>query len=625
VSFCKLNIETILKGAVLAIAHRLFPDGIPASVNAYANSVGVAPSTFTRAADWLLGLLPKLFKDRRPGPASEPAPQVEEKEDPRRQAVKKLDDLRKWLKERSNTPQNRCYDGQAKKRIAEVAEAIRAGKILTYGEIAGELGMDPRQLNRIREDVAACANGVPEKKNTRPKTSPNRTEPQIQILIARIESSADTRNPYGATDIKRILEKYYKKTLKKYQGTTTITEDTVAKYMGKSPMEIGAQEHPRGSYTYPEPFQVAALDTSYFKLFGFTFYIITVFDLGGRLNLLTRVFLRENTEAVVSVIEEFLSRYPAIEVAVIDRGSPYLNDEVKALIESHGLFRLVCPPETPTAKAPIERHFFTLKSCLRQAVEDVFSSHPGWRPEQMAKVLEVGVSIFARLYHLIPQKYIDGKCPAERAQDFDPVRAAARKAALFEQALNNEPSDQYARHFHRFFQFPWEEKKTVGKLRQFSTKALRQLLEQEKKNLGPPFPETIIEPLGYLAARAREIQNKMYAAIFSEKWREEDAKKEKKDHAKELSQDDANPEARIDEMLQTLVLSVQNNHGVSQTIGFFRHLLSGLKKKMGSFFVHEVSRLKSQIAIRCADRQLQERIIARINALVADIMEEKSP
>ena len=93
----------------------------------------------------------------------------------------------------------------------------------------------------------------------------------------------------------------------------------------------------------------------------------------------------------------------------------------------------------------------------------------------------------------------------------------------------------------------------------------------------------------------------------------------------ELSQDNENPEARIDEMLQTLILSVRNNHGVSRTIDFMRRLLSGLKKKMGSFFVHEVSRLKSQIPKRCADRQLQEHIIALINALVADIMGEKTP
>ena len=49
---------------------------------------------------------------------------------------------------------------------------------------------------------------------------------------------------------------------------------------------------------YPEPFQQVAIDTSHFKVFGFTFYLITILEIGARLNLVTRVFLRENTEAV---------------------------------------------------------------------------------------------------------------------------------------------------------------------------------------------------------------------------------------------------------------------------------------------------------------------------------------
>ena len=110
----------------------------------------------------------------------------------------------------------------------------------------------------------------------------------------------------------------------------------------------------------------------------------------------------------------------------------------------------------------IERHFSLLKNDLRQAVESVFPEDPRWLPAHMAKALEIGVSVFANMFHRIPQPYIDGKSPQARCQEFDSVRAAARKAALFKQALNNEPTDQYSRHFHRFFQFPWEEKKTVA-------------------------------------------------------------------------------------------------------------------------------------------------------------------
>ena len=43
--------------------------------------------------------------------------------------------------------------------------------------------------------------------------------------------------------------------------------------------------------------------------------------MGGRLNLLTRVFLREDTAAVVAVLEEFLEKFPGLAVVVIDRGN----------------------------------------------------------------------------------------------------------------------------------------------------------------------------------------------------------------------------------------------------------------------------------------------------------------
>jgi hypothetical protein len=364
---------------------------------------------------------------------------------------------------------------------------------------------------------------------------------------------------------------------------------------------------------------VVALDTSHFKIFGFTYYWITVFDMGGRLNLITRTFLRENTEAVVSVIEEFLARFPGVQVAVLDRGTPYLNEEVKAILESHGRYRLVCPPETPTAKACIERHFGTVKSAIRQAVEAVFPQDPGWPHEQMAKALELAVAVFAALYHRIPQEGIDGKTPAERALVFDPVRACARQAALFEHALNAEPSDQYVRHIHRFFQFPWEEKKTVGALRQFSTRVLRRLLEEEKKILGPPFPDSIYDPLGYLAARAREIKNKLWSAFFAEEWRKADAEDQRQRQEQEIREQRENPEVHVDGMLRALVTSVRNRHGVSASISFMREVLGDLARTMRGFFTHEIERLKRSVSQLCENARVVTEVTKILDDIAADL------
>jgi hypothetical protein len=629
--FRKLAIDHIVKGTLLAIVYKLFPERIP-TVSEFAKETGIAPSTFSRAADWLLGLLPGIFSRRRPGPSTRQE-EAEKPPESLQEAKKELDDLRLWLKKRAEAereerkrsgkknpqePKNKCYDGETKKRITEAAERIQAAKVMTYEKIAAEIDMDPRHLSRIRGEVKEAGGEAPEKESRRPKTSET-LHRKIQILIAFIEITADSRKPYGATAIKRILEKNYKDRLEAHHGRPTIAEDTVKKYMGRKPPEDEPREHPRGSYVYPEPFQVVALDTSYFKVFGFTYYMITVLEMGGRLNLITRVFLRENAEAVVSVIEEFLARFPGVQVAVMDRGTPYLNEEVKALLESHGRYRLVCPPETPTAKAAIERHFLTLKTAIRQAVEAVFPQDPGWSLERMAKTLELAVAVFAAMYHRIPQEGIDGKTPAERALVFDPVRACARQAALFEHALNSEPSDEFVRHIHQFFQFPWEEKKTVGTLRQFSTRVLRKLLEEEKKVLGPPFPETIHEPLDYLASRAREVRNKLWAAFFSEQWQTADAEEQRERQEQERREERENPEAHVDGMLRALVTSVRNRHGVSASIRFMREVLVSLAGTMGGFFTHEIKRLKRGVSRLCENARVVTEVMRILDEIAADL------
>ena len=632
ISFRKLVTDHIVIGALLAIVHRLFPGRIP-TVSEYAKSTGISYSTFSRAADWLSERLAAIFGRRRPGPA----PRQEEAPKPspsRAEAQKELAELRRWLKnrldeqwrERKNAgkkcpadPKNLCHDGEAKKRIAETANRLRAAGIMTFEEIAAELGLNPRQLRRIRGEVEKANGEGPEKKSRRPKTIET-LHLKIQILICLIEISASTDDPYGPTDIKRILEKNYRRDLEQYHGKPTISVDTVSKYMGQKPEEA-QREHPRGSFVYPEPFQVVALDTSYFTIFGITFYIITVLELGGRLNLITRIFLHENTEAVVLVIEEFLQRFPGVAVAVIDRGTPYLNEEVKALLESHGRFRLVCPAETPTAKAPVERHFLTLKNAIRDAVESVFPEDPQWAPEQMAKALELAVAVFAGMYHRIPQEGIDGKSPAERALLFDPARACERQAALFEHSLNAEPSDDYARHIHRFFQFFWEEKKTVGTLRQFPTRVLRKLLEEEKKVLGPPFPDTIEKPLDYLAARAREVRDKLYRAFFAEQWRKADAEDRRRRKEEAAREEREHPEAHVEGMLRALVTSVRNRHGVAMTIRYMREVLTNLQAAMGRYFTREVERLKRLAAQLCDNG----RVAAAVTTILDEIAVELQP
>jgi len=595
---------------VLAMVNLLFPEG-PPTLEAYCRETGVASSTFVRTAKWLLGLLPGLLRQRRPGPkASGPAGP----RDGREAALRQLEDLRAWLLEkRAKTDKNACYSAEAKERIALVSQEIRVSGALEYAEIARVFGMNERQLYRIRKEVEAAGGIAPKPKNRRPHRTGD-LHGEIQRLIRRI---AVSKARYTATDVKRILEKRYRKDLERHHSASTISLTTVAKYMAKDADPETKQEHPRGAYDYPEPFQQGAIDTTYFKLFGWTFYIVTVFEVAGRLNLLTRVFVRENTRAVVEVIEQCLVRYSVIEAFVMDRGTPYLNEDVKQLLEERGKLRIVAPPATPTAKAALERHFLTLKNVLRRAITAVFGgADPGWPRGQITKLLEMGAAVFQELYHRIPQEEIDGKSPAERCEDFDPLRAAEKMKRLFARSLESEPADDFARQLHRRFQLPNPEQEIVTRLKRFGTRVLRDLVDEVAPYMGPPFPAWMYDPLGFLESKARKIWEAREQRFYQARHDQEVAKRcrEKamadrgrlEDEAREKRE---SPEKFLDSTLRGLVNGIATR--IPALVRIFTNtlkpLLRTLAEQLGHAFPHEATRLRERaIELASGERMRRE-------------------
>jgi transposase-like protein len=625
-SFRVINLDIMLRGTILATLEKLFPAGIP-SLNQFSKESGVEPSTFRRAALDLLDLLPEFLASRRPGP--QPA---DEGVTPERQvALEKLEALKLWLVEnRAPTKINDCYSGEAKQRIAHLSEEIQSAKIMSFMEIAEFLGMDERQLQRIRQEVKEAAGGAPAPESRRPHAT-QELAPQIQQLIGDIQSTGDSRDPYNATDIKRIIEAKYKVQLKEYHSAETISLDTVTKYM-KKVKEEPAREHPRGNFNYPQPFQQVTLDTMHLKFFGMTFYFITVFELAGRLNLLTRVFLKESTEAVLSVIEESLTKYPSVEAAIIDRGTPYLNDEVKKLLVERGKLRLVAPPAEPTAKAAGERHFLTMREAIEPALASVFPTEPGWEREKLVKVLEFGVMIFQNLYHRIPQEGIDGKSPAERIENFDPAKACAASLALFNRSLDMEPAEEFARQLHQRFQLPGSEADTVSSLRQFGTRALRLAAEEVAPHLGPPVAKWIKEPLGFLAARAHEIrQNEVKEYLvqdmrqMEERHRRAEAEASKIKIQEEAREREENPERFVDSVLERLVTYRASRFpgGIKFMVRELKARLQALSGKLGAAFASEVNRLKTRIRHFTANVTVEAEVNRIIDGLVQEISVEK--
>lgn len=596
----------------------LFPEGAP-TLEAYCRETGIASSTFVRTARWLLARVPGLVRERRPGPKA-PAPAAPRTA--REAAVRQLEDLRAWLRDRcKNTAKNRCYSAEAKERIARVSDEAQASGGLDYAEIAGVLEMNTRQLYRIRKEVEAAGGRAPEPGSRRPGRACD-LHVEIQRLIRAIAISA---HRYTPTDVKRILEKRYVEELERHHGAPTISLTTVAKYMPKDGEPPVKRAHPRGAYDYPEPFQQAAIDTTHFKIFGWTFYIVTVFEMAGRLNLLTRVFVRENTAAIVEVIEQCLARYPGIGAFVIDRGSPYLNGDVQRLLEARNTLRIVAPAATPTAKAALERHFFTLKDAIRSAIATVFGdANPGWPRRRVTKLLEMGSAVFQQLYHRIPQNGIDGKTPAQRCADFDPLRAAEKMQRLFERSLESEPAVDYARHLHRRFQLANPEEETSTRLKRFGTPVLRDLAEAVAPYLGPPFPEWMYDPLGFLEAKAREIWEARERRFHRKRYQEQAAKRRREDAKatrdaidREAQQKNETPEVFLDDTLRGLA------HGVAARIPALvriftqklESLACSLAEQLGDAFVHEAKRLRERARSIAAGERGQTELDAALDQL----------
>ncbi|MFQ5505390.1 MAG: hypothetical protein ACE5F1_11415 [Planctomycetota bacterium] len=609
----------------------LFPGGAP-PLREYARENAVAPSTFRRAAKWVLGPLRRLLEERKPGPEPTQDREVARREE----ALEKLRDLRAWIREnRSPTGHNDCYSPEAKKRVAAVAEELSGEGVLSYAEVAEVLGMDERQLRRIRKQVEEAGGEAPRPESRRPKETHELAE-EIQLLIARIVASGDSRKPYTAADVRRILEKKYKRSLREYHGSETISEDTVRKYMptpGKDEKKKDDErEHKRGRYHYPEPFEEVAIDTAHFKLFGLTFYFITVFEFAGRLNLTTKVFLADNTAAVVEVLEGYLERFPGVGVVVIDRGTPYLNEEVWNLLDSNGRVRLVSPTAEPTAKAAAERHFRTLKEVIRPAIEKVFPEDPGWSPGKLAKLLEMGVSVFADLYHQIPQEGIDGKSPAERIESFDPVRAAESLVELFARAERLEPSEDYAREIHRLFGLPGSEEKTVSDLRSFSRPTLEAAVKEISSRMGPGFAKKLKDPLGFIGYKARMIslqKQEAYARKRLEELKTERRREEERTRGEESerqkSEREEHPERFVEPMLASVARCVESGFegGLKIALEHLKELLRALRKHLGSAFTSEVRRLRERLGGLTEKPFAQVRTAALLEEIAREVLSEE--
>jgi hypothetical protein len=120
--------------------------------------------------------------------------------------------------------------------------------------------------------------------------------------------------------------------------------------------------------------------------------------------------------------------------------------------------------------------------------------------------------------------------------------------------------------------------------------------------MGPPFPDWIYDPRGYLAAKAREIWEKDEPVFLKEMQRQEQEKRaraaaqqEAEDRAAQEREYEEHPERHVDRAIRTLGISFKIGGGIKRSGEFLGDLLVSLSRQMKDAFTGEVERLKGRI------------------------------
>lgn len=289
---------------------------------------------------------------------------------------------------------------------------------VSLARLAGFLQMNPRQLTRWIERLETEGNGceVPDR-SRRPNTSPNQTPIEIQEALQNLRRACPS---WSIAELTRVFNSRFAPLLEAY-GIAGLSTKTVGRYVkGEQPKTKPApRTSPRGGYAYPPPMTMAWIDTTHFTIAGVRLHIVVAMEAMSRIALAGEAVLQENSEVAAAVLEEALTRAPGLHAVVRDRGTPYLNAKLNALLADHACLPIDAHPHFPIDKAALERFFGTLKPWLRASLERIEEEWRGRPPsaQEALNVVRGALQIFLRAYNLIPQPYLDAKCPFERLAD----------------------------------------------------------------------------------------------------------------------------------------------------------------------------------------------------------------
>lgn len=337
-----------------------------------------------------------------------------------RQACFAINDLLKAL---LPAPTSKLLDSPHRRALVvqQVAQWTARGVALEL--LANWLAVTSKTLRRWTQRCATDGGGqsVPHQ-SRRPKTSSGQLPFVIQNALWKLRQLLPS---ISVAELARVFNRQFTALLGEH-GLAAVSTKTVGRYVNRSrptpPSGADAEppRSPRGGYRYPPPLAMAWIDTTCLKVLGVQVHIIVALEASSRVALAGETFAQDNAAAAVDVLTQALTRVPELCAVLRDRGTPYCNAQVNALLADKQVLPIDAHPHFPLDKAALERFFGTCKDWINHALRPFVDrcQIEQRTPDQaeLVTLVQAALRVYLRAYNLLPQAYLDDKSPIARIE-----------------------------------------------------------------------------------------------------------------------------------------------------------------------------------------------------------------
>jgi hypothetical protein len=484
--------------------------------------------------------------------------------------------------------------------------------------LAGWLSLSTKTLHRwIRR---LDGQEVPHK-SRRPESSPGQLPLEIRRALFGLRQALPD---LSVAELTKVFTRKFGELLQRH-GRTTLSAKTVGRYVAPShePTDLGQEQEPRrGSYRYPPPLAMAWIDTTFLEVAGITVHVVAAMEASSRVALAGEVFVQESAATTVEVLSRALARVPELNAVLRDRGTPYVNAAVNAMLGAQDVVPIDAHPYFPIDKAALERFWRWLKEWLRYALApfDQQCRRDGRTPtpeEVVAKVQPV-LRACLRAYNLLPQPYLDESSPIERIDrllrsDGDPGFSLSDLRRV---AIERETKDDLLQQVRDGLQL---DKKSLATIRADFAKVSRTALLSTLRAVGHKLfvarDSNIVRPYGYLLTVAklkeREHQRSRDQELRARQDRcERDSRRAtfEDDRRREAHEREHRPEAVLPDAFRTWVQAFALRIPACQRIATQQlvDVLESLRRKIGAAFTAHLEALRASLPSLAAELRPQD-------------------